>query len=294
MAYEQTITRLDGGAVMAECGPMRLVISSFVGQVVQPDMSVAAARASFGYLERVARLQKCLKQRHDRLPKDLEDPLAHEMVRSVLAVGDGDLTPIAAVAGTIGDAVADFLSDRGMTRGVVDNGGDVAIRLRGEDAVRIGIRTDVQKQSFDHVIALDPRRSSWGVATSGLGGRSLTKGIASAATVVASTASLADAAATAVANASFVEDDHVDRRLAEEMDPLTDIPGIQVTVRVGPVTREKREEALSKAMERAEELVSRGVVFGALVVVDGEVGMTAFIRDCLVVTAPLFGKGGSS
>ncbi|MBN1106991.1 MAG: UPF0280 family protein, partial [Deltaproteobacteria bacterium] len=140
----------------------------------------------------------------------------------------------------------------------------------------------VERRSFDHVIQLNPRRLSWGVATSGLGGRSLTRGIASSATVVASTASLADAAATAVGNASFVEDAHVEWRLAEELDPLTDIPGIPVTVRVGPVGREKREEALSKALARAEELVARGVVFGALVAVDGEIGMTGFIRDCLV------------
>lgn len=282
MAYEQTIHVLEGGSIMAECGPMRLVISSFLGRVAQQEMSLKAARTSFGYLERVARLQDVLRQRHAHLPRRLEDPLAIGMVRSVLAVGDEDLTPMAAVAGTISDAVADFLSEHGMTKVVVNNGGDIAIRLQDKQSAKVGIRTDVNRHDFEHIIVLDAGRSSWGVATSGLGGRSLTRGVASAATVVASTASLADAAATAVANASFVEDPNVVQRPAEEIDPQTDIRSIPVTVKAGPLSREKSREAVSKAVAKSEELVARGVILGALVAVDGRLGMTSFFKEKLV------------
>lgn len=281
MPYEQTMHMLEGGSVMAECGPMRLVISSFIGKVSQREMNVLAARASFGYLERVARMQDALRRNHTRVEPDLGEPLAVEMVRSVLAVGDADLTPMAAVAGTIGDAVANFLSDRGMTRVVVNNGGDIAIRLQDEEPVRVGIRTDVNNQDYEDVLVLGPGCGSWGVATSGLGGRSLTRGIASAATIVASTASLADAAATAVANASFVEDEQVAQRYAEEIDPNTDIRGLRVTVKVGRISREKCRVALSKAMDRAEELIGRGIILGALVAVDGQIGMTSFFTERL-------------
>jgi uncharacterized protein len=282
MIYENSIRVLDGGSVMARCGPMHLVISSYLDRVDRKEMNLEAARVSFGYFERVAGLQDVLRQRHDRLPHGLEDPLAMTMIRSVLAVGDKDLKPMAAVAGTIADAVADFLSQCGVGKVVVNNGGDIAIRLRRGESAIVGIRTDLNRRDIEHMISLDSSRPSWGVATSGLGGRSLTRGIASAATVVASTGSLADAAATAIANASFASDPQIIQRPAEEVDPHTDIRSIRVTVRVGPISPEKKNEAISKAIARAEELVDRGVIWGALVAVEGRLGMTSFIRERLV------------
>jgi hypothetical protein len=207
------------------------------------------------------------------------------MIDSVVAIGDEDLTPMAAVAGTIADEVADFLFARGMTKVVVDNGGDVAIRADREDPITVGIRPDVNDRAVSYVIGLDPDTRSYGVATSGLGGRSLTRGIASAATVVAETASLADAAATAVANASFLEDEQVVRRPAEETDPYTDIAGLDVTVKVGPLSEEMKNKAVSHAIRRAEDLVRRRVILGAFVAVQGVHGMTQYFRDRLIQQA---------
>ena len=267
---------------MAECGPMRLVISAFVGKIPQPEMSIRAAKESFKYLEQVARLRGLLRQRFSKLPDSLDNSLAIKMIRSILAVGDEDLTPMAAVAGTIGDAVADFLFSRGMTKVVLDNGGDVAVRLQEGASVTVGIRPEIGKQGISNVIGLDSRLPSWGVTTSGLGGRSLTRGIASASTVIAESASLADAATTAVANASFVEDEKVIQRPAEEIDPETDIAGLPVTVKVGPLSEETKAVAVSRAIGRAKELIKRDIIFGAYVAVQGKVAMTDFFRDCMV------------
>jgi len=273
---------LPDGAVMAECGPMRLVISAAVGKVTQRETAVQAAETSFNYLERIARLRGVLSRRMDEIPKDLEDSLGLQMVRSVLAVGDEDLTPMAAVAGTIADAVADYLFARGMTKVVVDNGGDVAVRLRRGASVRVGIRPEVGRQDISVVIALDSRSGSWGVTTSGLGGRSLTRGVASAVTVIARSASVADAASTAIANASFVTDDGVIQRRAEEIEPQTDLVGLPVTVKVAQLAQEKKIRAVSNAIKRAEALIDKDIIFGAFVAVQGEVAMTRFFRDCLV------------
>jgi len=273
---------LPDGAVMAECGPMRLVISAAVGKVTQRETAVQAAETSFTYLERIARLRGVLSRRMDEIPKDLEDSLGLQMVRSVLAVGDEDLTPMAAVAGTIADAVADYLFARGMTKVVVDNGGDVAVRLRRGASVRVGIRPEVGRQDISVVIALDSRSGSWGVTTSGLGGRSLTRGVASAVTVIARSASVADAASTAIANASFVTDDGVIQRRAEEIEPQTDLVGLPVTVKVAQLAQEKKIRAVSNAIKRAEALIDKDIIFGAFVAVQGEVAMTRFFRDCLV------------
>jgi ApbE superfamily uncharacterized protein (UPF0280 family) len=280
--YQTVVNALPGGAVMAECGPMRLVISAFLGKVVQREMAVKAAEESFVYLERIARLRGKLGRRYTRIPEGLDDSLAIQMVHNAVRVGDADLTPMAAVAGTIADAVSNFLFKRGMTKVVVDNGGDVAVRLGKGATVKIGIRSDIGRKEISHVISLDSRSASWGVTTSGLGGRSLTRGVASAATVIARSASVADAASTAIANASFVKDEGVIQQQAEDIDPETDLAGFPVTVKVASLNKEKRARAVSNAMEKAESLIDRDIIFGAFVAVQGEVAMTRFFQDCLV------------
>lgn len=277
----QTIRALQGGDVMAEWGPMRLVISAFLGKTPQPEMSRSAARYAFEVLERIARWREKLSRACAEISSQIDEPLALEMVSSALTVGDADLTPMAAVAGMIADAVADYLADRGMTKVVVNNGGDIAIRLCGVNSATVGIREDVRSTDFSHVIRLGPERSAWGVATSGLGGRSLTRGIASAATVIAHKASVADAAATAVANASFVQDPQVTQNYAEQIDPATDIPGTLVTCEAGPLRVETASLSVQWALERANALMERGVITGAFVCVGSKIGMTDSFRERL-------------
>ena len=233
---------------MAEWGPMRLLISAFVGKTPRQDMNLRAAEKAFDCLERVAKQKELLRKPRHITPHASWNPLALKMLESVQGVGDKDLTPMAAVAGTISDRVADFLFARGMTKVIVNNGGDIALRLRAPHSVRVGLRETVENAEFSRVLFLnvpsEKEGESFGVATSGLGGRSLTRGIATAATVIAETASVADAAATAVANASFVEHPGVIRRPAETVDPQTDIPGIPVTVQVGDLDQKTRAVAV--------------------------------------------------
>ena len=268
---------------MAEWGPMRLFISSFVGKVPQREMNLQAAKEAFDCLTRVARLKERLRNPWHMGSLDPADSLALKMVESVQMTGDPDLTPMAAVAGTIADGVADFLFDRGMTKVIVNNGGDIAVRLMAPNSIRVGLREKVESEAFARVVSLAPSpdsgHASFGIATSGLGGRSLTCGIASAVTVIANTASMADAAATAVANASFVDYPGVVRQPAETVDPQTDIHGIPVTVQVKNLDHKIRMEAISGSLALAEELVKRGVILGAMVAVDGEIGMTSFFEN---------------
>jgi len=280
MNYLTNIQWLDGGRVLAECGPMRLVIEAWVGRVPQRESCIRAAEEAFLLLERIAQQRRLLSRRYRRVPDGLDDFLALKMIRSVLAV-DKELTPMAAVAGTIADGVATFLFRRGMTRVIVNNGGDVAIRTSSDVSVNVGIRHDLTQSAITDIMTLADERASWGVATSGLEGRSLTRGVASAATIIAGSASLADAAATSIANASYVEDETVIQRLAEELDQQTDIPGIAVTIQAGPFTEEKKDLALSGAMQKAEALLKKRLIFGAHIVVDGKVMMTDFVRQRL-------------
>ena len=110
----------------------------------------------------------------------------------------------------------------------------------------------------------------------------MTRGVASAATIIAGSASVADAAATSIANASYVKDETVIQKPAEELDEQTDIPGVAVTIQAGPFTEEKKDLALSGAMTKAEKLLKKGLIFGAYIVVDGKVMMTDFVRHRLM------------
>ncbi len=282
MPYQTAIRLLEGGSVFAECGPMRLVISASIGKIPQPEAGSRAATESFGYLKRVARLRPLLIKKNRPNDVTANDVLAENMIKSALLIQDDDLTPMAAVAGTLADAVADFLYERGMTKVVVNNGGDVAVRLQKKEMITVGIRPDVNQKEVTHVISLDDRYPFWGIATSGFGGRSFTRGIASATTVIARTASVADAAATAIANATYVEDAKIFQEPAERIDPDTDIPGIPVTVKVGALPEHKKQQALSGAINKAKNLVDNNIILGAFVAVQGQIAMTGLIEKLLV------------
>ncbi|MCU0558416.1 MAG: hypothetical protein MUF67_14070, partial [Desulfobacterales bacterium] len=236
---------------------MRMVIQAWEGKVPRLDLATEAADYAFACLARVARHLAVLKRRPGPIDGLPPEPLAREMIASVRAVGDADLTPLAAVAGTLADAVADRLFGQGLSRVIVDNGGDIAIRLAAGETTRVGLRPEIAHPEISHVLTLDGRHSTWGVAT------------------VARSASLADAAATAVANACLAAGADVLRVPAAKLDPNTDIPDLLVTVAVGDLTGPQRAEALSNALQRAEGLTQRGVIRGALAAVGKQVGWTA-------------------
>ena len=200
------------------------------------------------------------------------------MITSVKTIGDSDLTPMAAVAGTIADAVADWLFERGLTRVIVDNGGDIAVRLAAGESVTVGVRPRVNSGHISHVIKLDSSRSAWGVTTSGVGGRSLTQGIASAVTVLANNASVADAAATAVANACFVKDKGITQLPAEKVDPNSDLAGMHVTTEVRPLSSDKISIALNTARRKAEYFSQKNVIVGALITLDNVIVISKGMR----------------
>ena len=294
MPYESYIGAIDEASVLAECGPMRLVIRAWKGSEPQIDLMHRAAEKSIAYLERIARFRRELSRPFPEIRVPLQDVLAAEMVNSVGRIGDPDLTPMAAVAGTIADAVANWLFEKGSTRVIVDNGGDIAVRIAAGETVTVGVRPDIRSSAISHVLRLDSRRHFWGVTTSGFGGRSFTRGIASGVTALAPCASFADAASTAIANACFVESENIKQIPAERLDPDTDLAGIPVTVDIGNLSRSQFLAAFERALRRAEDLVGRGVIFGALICRDDLFSMTSSLKKfiCKSVTggekAPAF------
>ncbi len=279
--WEHEILSLQDGTVLVQCGPLRMFIEARVGAVKQPELCRAAGRQAITFLERVAKRLPALKVPAIRTDLTGDDPLVETMWRAALAADADDLTPLAAVAGTIADATADYLEARGMTRVVVNNGGDIAFRLKGAEVLSIGIREKIDESRVSGKVVIDAGMNLGGVATSGLGGRSLTRGVADAATVLANRAALADAAATAVANATFIESPAVERVPAESLDAGSDLGGLMVTTRIGTLTDAEIERALARSIVKAQNLVAFGAIFGAFVSVRGRGRATATLEKFL-------------
>jgi len=275
--WESQILTLDDQVVVVECGPMRMFIDGSFEGARQPALCHRAGAAAIGFLEEIAKHRDSVMMPAMSLTEPPAGLLVHTMWAAASMIGDDDLTPMAAVAGTIADATADFLAESGLTRVIVNNGGDVAVRLAKGEKISVGIRLDVNWPRISHRLLLVSEMGIGGVCTSGLGGRSLTRGIASAATIFAERAAIADAAATAVANSTFVKTSAVHRRLAEKIDPDTDLQGVEVVTSVGLLSDNEIKMALEQGINRAQALIDRDVIKGACVAVRSRMRCTTNI-----------------
>jgi ApbE superfamily uncharacterized protein (UPF0280 family) len=285
--WNKEILLLGDSTLLVECGPMRMFIEASEHGIPRPDACRKAAEQAVGFLEEVAAVKHTLAAPAITTPEPEKGTLAHTMWEAGRIIGDPDLTPMAAVAGAMAGATADYLEDLGMTRVLVNNGGDLAIRLRGEEQVYVGIRPEVQGTAVSHRILVTPETSIRGVCTSGLGGRSFTRGIASAATVLASNTAYADAAATALGNATFVPSRSVVQRPADSLYPDTDLKHLDVTVSVGDLTQTEITLALGQAISKAEGLTDRGIIEGACLFVQGRMAATSALAAQLEALEPL-------
>jgi ApbE superfamily uncharacterized protein (UPF0280 family) len=210
---------------------------------------------------------------------DLKGIVARRMVAACLPFGDVFITPMAAVAGAVAEEIlGELVAEGGVSRAYVNNGGDIALHLGPGESFRIGLVADVDRATrHGHRVAVDgtfelrhtmPVR---GVATSGWRGRSWSRGIADSVTVLAATAAAADAAATMVANDVNVDHPAVRRRPAFEVDDNTDLGRLAVTVDVGTLPDDAVEAALAGGARCAEALLARGLVWGAVIVLQSRV-----------------------
>ncbi len=288
MQLTEKITRHDpvqalpDGTVLVDYGPMRMFISASENGKPLVKLAEEGAHLAMQVLEDLAKFLYVIRKKSKELEiKETFPDVVRRMIEATKKMEEPDLTPLAAVAGTASDVVADFISSKGGTKIIVDNGGDIAIRLREGEVARVGVKTEIDAKQPNYLISIDSTMGIGGVATSGLGGRSLTKGIASAATVLSKTASFSDAAATVIGNFTRVEDPNILRTLAEKIYPDTDIPGEWVTIRVGELSQEKIEEALDKGLSKAYGICQKGLITGALIAIQGRLVWTDSLNSLL-------------
>jgi ApbE superfamily uncharacterized protein (UPF0280 family) len=158
---------------------------------------------------------------------------------------------MAAVAGSVADEMLQaMLSGRTLDKAYVNDGGDIAFHLAPGHELKAGIFVD----RLDGNVRLTHNRPVRGIATSGWGGRSFSRGIADSVTVLAATAAAADAAATIVANAVDADHPAIERRPARELDPDSDLGDLLVTTQVGALPPAMIEQALERGAAEARRL----------------------------------------
>jgi len=273
---------LPDGTVLVDYGPMHMFISAFENKKPLIKLAEEGAHFAMKVLEDLAKFLSVIKKKSQVLEIEEDFPdVVRRMIEATKKMGEPDLTPLAAVAGTASDVVADFMFSRGGTKIIVDNGGDIAIRLREGEVARVGIKTEIDSKQPTYLISIDSTMGIGGVATSGLGGRSFTKGIASAATVLSQKAAFSDAAATVIGNFTNIEDQEVSRSLAEKIYPDTDIAGEWITVKVGRLCEEKIEKALTNGLSKANSICEKGLIKGAFIALQGKAVWTDSLNSLL-------------
>ncbi len=277
------LARLNETTVLAQYGPIRLTIQTWTGRGPDIDLAVAAGRFSFTLLPRLLPARELFTRdcwQSGDITDNQDEPLLNEMIRAVRQVDHDGLGPMATVAGTVAEAVALYCRDNGATKAIVENGGDLSLWLDPGEQAAVGVRMGVDAAEPSHrVILSGDRRSLWGVCSSGLGGRSLTRGIADTAMCIAASTPVADAAATAMGNECRVDSPAVRQVPAEALRPDTDIAGLMVTESVGELSPDDIRTAVDAAVAYADRLVRRDVLLGGLAAVRGVVGITQGFAD---------------
>lgn len=267
-------------------GPIDIVI----GAEGEAEALVAAHEAAWARFEPLLReLVQELPLLRQAVRPEAGNPLQGEVARRMwaacaplTAAACGFITPMAAVAGSVAQALVAAYLRPGITRAWINNGGDIALHLSEGASARVGLvanlsrfdgealaRTAAGNLRTDAGFTLDHADPVRGVATSGWRGRSLSRGIADSVTVLARDAAGADAAATVIANAVDVDHPLIRRLPADEVRDNSDLGRRLVTVDVPPLPADRVQAALERGLAVARALQRDGQVFAALLACQG-------------------------
>jgi ApbE superfamily uncharacterized protein (UPF0280 family) len=279
-----TRARLDDRRWHFQHGPIDLVVEAF------GDGAGAAVERGWHRFETV------LEELVAELPTlrrpvgetaGLAGPVARRMRAACWPFRNRFITPMAAVAGAVADEVIAAMG-KAVPRAYVNNGGDIALHLAPGERLSVGVVADPDRATrhghrlpLDGTFEVDASLPVRGVATSGWRGRSRSLGIADSVTVLAASGAAADAAATMIANAVDVASAAIERRRACDVDDDTDLGERLVTVGVGPLPDEAIAAALGNGAALAERFAADGLVWGAVLALQGRYRVAGGARRCI-------------
>ncbi|MET4799599.1 UPF0280 family protein [Bradyrhizobium sp. LB11.1] len=262
----------DGRRLHLQDGPIDLIVEARGRTDEVRAAYEAAARRFTGLLDELCAELRELRAAAEKLTS-LKGVVARRMHAAVAPyAAEGFITPMAAVAGSVAEEILGAMLDAAsLDRVYINNGGDIALHLGRDEHFSVGLMDRPDREGVMRtmrVYADDPVR---GIATSGRHGRSFSLGIADAVTVLATTASQADAAATVIANAvDLPGHPAIVRQPANELQPDSDLGSRLVTREVGELSQNEIATALESGAECARQLFDRGLIEGAVLRLCGD------------------------
>jgi len=268
----------DGRRLHLQDGPIDLIVEAS-GRAAEVRMAYdAAARRFTGLLDELCGELAELRKAADPRRCLLQGVVARRMHAAVAPyAADRFITPMAAVAGSVAEEILSaMLRQAQLARAYVNNGGDIALHLADGEHFTVGLVDRPDQAGLLRTMTIDAGDPTRGVATSGRHGRSFSLGIADAVTVLARTASQADAAATIIANAVDLPDHPaIIRCPAHDLQPDSDLGARLVTRDVGELSSGEIEDALEAGTASARQLLAAGLIDGAALSLHGEMRVVA-------------------
>ena len=278
--------RLDGDRWHFQHGPIDCIVSA------DGDASAVAAAVERAWtrfrpllaelVAELALLRADLSARAAALPRGA---VARRMVAACRPHGEEGrfITAMAAVAGSVAEELIAAFDDPRIVRASVNNGGDIALRLAPGASFAVGVCADPLRARFatpfDGRFAIDAASPVRGIATSGWRGRSFSLGIADSVTVLAPSASVADAAATIVANAVDVDHPGIVRAPASTVKDDSDLGERLVTRAVPPLAEALVETALARGVAEARAQIAARRITAAVLSLQGRWRVVGDVRN---------------
>ena len=263
----------DGARLHLQDGPIDLIVEASGPAAEVRNAYDAATRRLTGLLDTLCDELPALRKAAHPTKCDLQGEVAQRMWAAVAPFASDDfITPMAAVAGAVAEDVLRAMTNAAtLTRAYVNNGGDIALYLPAGERFTVGLVARPDAPALIGTAIIAANHAARGIATSGWRGRSFSRGIADAVTVLARTASQADAAATIIANAiDLPGHPAITRCAANEIQPDSDLGPRLVTRHVGSLTAHDIARALESGCERARELLAAGLIESAALHLQGE------------------------
>src|SRR4051812_17897674 len=269
----QIVFLADGRRLHLHDGPIDLIIEARGSEANVRAAYDAAARRFTGLLDELCAELPELRKAADPWQCTLHGMVARRMYDAVMPYASQHfITPMAAVAGAVAEEILGAMTAAAqLDRAYVNNGGDIALHLAAGEQFTVGLVDRPDRPGLMRTTVIDSNDLARGIATSGRHGRSFSLGIADAVTVLARTASHADAAATIIANAvDLPGHPAILRSPANELQPDSDLGARLVTRDVGRLADTEIADALEAGAARTRQLLAGGLIEGAVLRLFGE------------------------
>jgi uncharacterized protein len=268
----------DSKRLHMQDGPIDLILEAHGTETSVRAAYDAAARRFTGLLDELCSELRELRKAADPAQCSLQGTVARRMHAAVAPFAVNQfITPMAAVAGAVAEEILGAMLHKAqLERAYVNNGGDIALHLADGQHFSVGLADRPDRPGLMRTMIVNADDPVRGVATSGRHGRSFSLGIADAVTVLARTASQADAAATIIANAvDLPGHPAIVRCPAHDLQPDSDLGARLVTRDVGALSHDEIEGALEAGATCARRLLAAGWIEGAALRLHGEMTIVA-------------------